>query len=553
MAHIVLLREPKIKLKRPVTFEMRHFFLRNLFVISLILSQIILLSSIESVAQIKLSWDPNTEPNLAGYKVYYGTASRTYGLPIVVGNVTTCTVPGLTRGVTYYFAVTAYNTSHNESGYSNEVYGVLTPSVPETVSAPGVLRGPRGGTTGSSYIYIAGGSSSNLRHSVEYQFDWKGDGSDLSSWNSTTSQSKTWTAPGIYSVRARARCVSDTSVISPWLGSLSVNITQATLSYTVTTNPSGLQITVNGANYVTPQAFTWLPGSNYTLAVSSPQGGSSGKRYIHSSWSDGGAQTHTVAVPSSSATYTANFTTQYSLTTSVTPSGGGTASPSGVNWYNSGQTVSVSATPSAGYSFSNWTGDLTGSTNPASLIMSGPKSVTANFGQNQYTLTVNVNPSVGGSVTKNPNKTTYVYGEQVTLTATANSGYSFSGWSEDVSGMANPTTITVNSSKAVTANFTVAGETVSIPTTPTGSTRGVTGKNYSYATGSSTSNLGHSVEYQFDWKGDGSDLSIWGSASQPKTWNTAGIYRVRARARSASNVSVMSGWSMPLTVTINFF
>ncbi len=101
---------------------------------------------------------------------------------------------------------------------------------------------------------------------------------------------------------------------------------------------------------------------------------------------------------------------------------GGTASPSGVNWYNSGQIVSVSATPSAGYSFSSWTGDQTGSTNPASLTMSGPKSVTANFTQNQYTLTVSVNPSGAGSVTKSPNKSTYVYGEQVTLTATANAG-----------------------------------------------------------------------------------------------------------------------------------
>ena len=50
--------------------------------------------------QATLAWDPNTEPELAGYKVYYGTAAGTYGTPIDVGNVTTYTVPGLTDGAT---------------------------------------------------------------------------------------------------------------------------------------------------------------------------------------------------------------------------------------------------------------------------------------------------------------------------------------------------------------------------------------------------------------------------------------------------------------------
>ncbi len=86
-----------------------------------------------------------------GYKVYYGTASRTYGPPIDVGNVTTCMVPGLTQGVTYYFAVTAYDPSYNESGYSDEVYGMVASAAPEIVSAPNVLTGPASGVSGDSY------------------------------------------------------------------------------------------------------------------------------------------------------------------------------------------------------------------------------------------------------------------------------------------------------------------------------------------------------------------------------------------------------------------
>jgi hypothetical protein len=73
---------------------------------------------------VTLQWDANTETDLAGYKIYYGTASGVYGTPVVSGTSTTYTVTGLAAG-TYYFAVTAYNTSGLESGYSNEVYTTI--------------------------------------------------------------------------------------------------------------------------------------------------------------------------------------------------------------------------------------------------------------------------------------------------------------------------------------------------------------------------------------------------------------------------------------------
>ncbi len=77
-----------------------------------------------------LTWDaPDTNANgtvltdLAGYKVYYGTASGNYTEVKDVGNVTTVSIdelPGIQSGI-WYFAVTAYDTSGNESDYSNEV------------------------------------------------------------------------------------------------------------------------------------------------------------------------------------------------------------------------------------------------------------------------------------------------------------------------------------------------------------------------------------------------------------------------------------------------
>ncbi len=144
-------------------------------------------------------------------------------------------------------------------------------------------------------------------------------------------------------------------------------------------SPSGLQVTVDGTNYTTPVNFQWTPGSQHSISTISPQGGPSGTRYVFSSWSDGGAQSHTITTPSTNTTYTANFTTQYSLTTSANPTNGGTVSPSGTSWYNSGQTISVQATPNTGYKFSSWSGDASGSTNPTSITMNAPKNIVANF------------------------------------------------------------------------------------------------------------------------------------------------------------------------------
>ena len=73
------------------------------------------------LTQANLAWDANTETDLAGYKIYYGTASGQYASVVDVGNQTTYTLAGLQVGRTYYISATAYNTSGLESSHSNEV------------------------------------------------------------------------------------------------------------------------------------------------------------------------------------------------------------------------------------------------------------------------------------------------------------------------------------------------------------------------------------------------------------------------------------------------
>jgi hypothetical protein len=155
--------------------------------------------------------------------------------------------------------------------------------------------------------------------------------------------------------------------------------TQNNVQVTVRTNPAGLSFSVDSTPYTTAQTFSWLPGSSHTIATTSPQSGGTGVRYVWTSWSGGGAISHTVA-PTTNKTYTANFNTQYYLT--MTHGTGGTVSPAS-GWRGSGAAVSINATPASGYSFTNWSGSgigsYSGTNNPASITMSGPIMETATF------------------------------------------------------------------------------------------------------------------------------------------------------------------------------
>jgi uncharacterized repeat protein (TIGR02543 family) len=139
---------------------------------------------------------------------------------------------------------------------------------------------------------------------------------------------------------------------------------------------------------------------------------------------------------------------------------GGTAGSGGTYTINNGFTRGI---PETTASF----GDITsayklgaGTNETPSLTMSASmrqtivgfvlkKSVAAPV---QYTLTTN---AVNGSITLNPTGGVYTGGTVVTVTANPNNGYTFSGWSGDLSGAISPTNITMNANKSVTANFSV--------------------------------------------------------------------------------------------------
>ena len=226
-------------------------------------------------------------------------------------------------------------------------------------------------------------------------------------------------------------------------GAKSVTATFTQDSYVLTVNVVG-----QGSVDLDPTGGTYLSGTTVELTAVADAG------WTFSGWSgDLGGSTNPESITMDEAkSVTATFAQDsYVLTVNVVGQGSVELDPAG-GTYLSGTTVELTAVADAGWTFSEWSGDLGGSTNPESITMDGAKSVTATFTQDSYVLTVNV---VGqGSVDLDPAGGTYLSGTTVELTAVADAGWTFSGWSGDLGGSTNPESITMDEAKSVTATFT---------------------------------------------------------------------------------------------------
>ncbi len=133
--------------------------------------------------------------------------------------------------------------------------------------------------------------------------------------------------------------------------------------------------------------------------------------------------------------------------------------------YQFGEIVSLTASADPGWSFSGWSVDATGTTNPLTISILDDTSIKATFTQDEYNLILT--PIGSGLVTINPVHATYHYGDVVTLTPTANPGWTFSGWGGDANGSDNPLTYTIVGNTSITATFTQDEYTLTV--TPIGS------------------------------------------------------------------------------------
>lgn len=220
------------------------------------------------------------------------------------------------------------------------------------------------------------------------------------------------------------------------------------------------------AGGTTTGAGTFVSGTSVTIAASPNTG------YTFVNWTESG----TIISTSSSYTFTvtahrtlvANFVINtYTLTATASPTLGGTItkSPDQVN-YDYGTNVLLTATANTGYTFRNWTdnGTIVSTNAGYQVTMTANRVLVANFTLNNYTLTVTINPALGGTVVKNPNQANYDSGTTVQLTATANAGYTFTSWNGDATGSTNPLSVLMNANKNISALFTAVTPPVPLGT-----------------------------------------------------------------------------------------
>jgi CSLREA domain-containing protein len=179
--------------------------------------------------------------------------------------------------------------------------------------------------------------------------------------------------------------------------STAFGVTQPTdIQVTIGASPMGPALLVDGVSYGAPVTLTWTSGSQHTLSATSPQS-ISGTQYAFSTWSDGGAISHTVTASTAATAYTATFNVGYLLTLAANPSQGGTVSPASGAYYSPGTVVNLTATANLGYIFTGWTGNVSSASSPSTGIeMSAPEAVTANFtAVPHYIVTTNLDDTAG--------------------------------------------------------------------------------------------------------------------------------------------------------------
>ena len=281
---------------------------------------------------------------------------------------------------------------------------------------------------------------------------------------------------------------------------LVANFTENTYTITVSANPN------NGGTAAGGGTFTY--GQSCTVTATANTG------YTFTNWTENGN------VVSSNASYTfnvegnrslvANFTAiTYTITVSANPSNSGTTSGGGT--YNHGQSCTVIATSADGYTFMNWTenGTVVSTDANYTFVVTSNRSLVANFEEqlpDTYNINVSPNPNIGGTVTGGG---TYAGGQQCTVTANANTGYTFINWTENgevVTTNASYTFI-VEGNRTLVANFTLNNYTISVTADPTDGGMVTGAGNYVHGT-TCTLTATANENYEFiNWTKDGVEVS----------------------------------------------
>lgn len=252
--------------------------------------------SLLAASSVTLAWDPSAGANIAGYRIYYGPASRTYTNTISVGTATSATISNLIGGATYFFAATAYDTASLESDFSNEVTYTNIVSPPVVVPPDIVLTSPANNTTlpAPATVSLAASVTANGHSITKVQF-YSGDtllGEDITApytlaWNSVPAGTYSLTARLVYdggsTLNSSAANLTVANLPAPTIALTSpANNTTSTapaninLAASVTDNGHSITkvqfysgITLLSEDSTAPYTFAWnhVPAGAYSLAA----------------------------------------------------------------------------------------------------------------------------------------------------------------------------------------------------------------------------------------------------------------------------------------------
>ncbi len=193
--------------------------------------------------------------------------------------------------------------------------------------------------------------------------------------------------------------------------------------------------------------------------------------YTFVNWTENDTEVSTDAEYSFTATGNRNLVANFQINTynvsaSANPTDGGTVS--GAGDYTHGQTATLTAVASTGYHFVNWTenGAIVSTDAEYSFTVTADRTLVANFELISYTISATANPTDGGTIAGAGD---YNYGQTVTLTATANTGYNFVNWTEDGAVVTTNTeySFTATEDRTFVANFEAITYTISATANPT--------------------------------------------------------------------------------------
>jgi hypothetical protein len=149
---------------------------------------------------------------------------------------------------------------------SSDSITITVSSSAHEVSTPNTPIGQANGAPDEIITFQTGGSICSYGHPVEYQFNW-GDGT-YSTWSSATNASHSWSTPGSYSVRARARCTLDNTLVSGWSSVKTVQITtSSSFNLTISAVTGGPAPGFGGVSYPPPGNYTYNEDSEVSLSA----------------------------------------------------------------------------------------------------------------------------------------------------------------------------------------------------------------------------------------------------------------------------------------------